>query len=215
MEQSDANSAYTLSELCGTPSYVRLPENQRPKEWAKYRDPVCPLRKAFYGHPDSGGYWEKHCEKHLASVGFKPVADWRSVFWCQELKLLLVVYVDDFKLAGPAKNIPTGWKRIRAGIKMDDPSIAGKYLGCAHIQHIVQMAAGGNPLLPEKGGKIAVRMIEYDMESFLVQCVERYQELGGKFGANLQKVSTPFLDETQLPKNSEATTGVLATIASK
>ena len=53
------------------------------------------------------------------------------------------------------------------------------------------------------------------MDKFLIQCVERYQDLGGKFGANLQKVSTPFLDEAQPPPKDEGKVGVLAPIASK
>src|ERR1051326_1284206 len=39
--------------------------------------PVVRLVLALYGHPDSGGYWEKHPEKHLKSVGFNEVPNWR------------------------------------------------------------------------------------------------------------------------------------------
>ena len=44
----------------------------------------------------------KHCEEALKKVGFKPAPDpWKSVFWNKDLKVLLTVYVDDFKMAGP------------------------------------------------------------------------------------------------------------------
>ena len=79
-EQSDAKQAYIQSDLGGTPSYVRLPRERQPAAWKNMRDPVCRLRKALYGHPDAGGYWEKHCEKHLRKCGFVPVPDWRSVY---------------------------------------------------------------------------------------------------------------------------------------
>ena len=35
------------------------------------------------------------------------------MFWHPELKLFLVVYVDDFKLCGPADNLKAGWDLIR------------------------------------------------------------------------------------------------------
>ena len=62
VEQADAQQAYTQSELEGIATWVRLPADARPASWAGYRDPVCPLRLALYGHPDSGGFWERHCE---------------------------------------------------------------------------------------------------------------------------------------------------------
>ena len=63
----------------------------------------CPLRLALYGHPDSGGIWEKHCTKQLKSIGWVPVLPdiWQSIFYHPELDLLLVVYADDFKMAAP------------------------------------------------------------------------------------------------------------------
>ena len=60
------------------------------------------LHLALYGRPDSGGFWEQHCEKMLKEVGFELVfpAAWPSVFYHSGLGLLLAVYVDDFKMAG-------------------------------------------------------------------------------------------------------------------
>ena len=102
IQQSDAEQAYTQSRLGGDPTWVRLPKEQWPESWKGMRDPVCPLRLALYGHPDSGGYWEQHCEAHLVDkVGFVPIEEWRSCFWHPKWKMFLVVYVDDFKLAGP------------------------------------------------------------------------------------------------------------------
>eukprot|EP00972_Heterocapsa_arctica_P091382 13483478-Heterocapsa_arctica.AAC.1 len=36
------------------------------------RRPVVQLKKALYGHPDSGTFWEKHCDKHVCDVGLPP-----------------------------------------------------------------------------------------------------------------------------------------------
>ena len=105
-ETADAEQAYTQSLLGGTETWVRLPKERRPKEWnGKFRDPVVRLRLALYGHPDSGVYWEQKCDTHLKSVGFDPIVDWRSCYFHRELQLFLIVYVDDFKLCGPASNL--------------------------------------------------------------------------------------------------------------
>jgi hypothetical protein len=47
---------------------------------------------------------------------------WPSCYFNGELRLYLVVYVDDFKLAGPAKNLAEGWTRLRKGLDLDDPA---------------------------------------------------------------------------------------------
>ena len=120
-EQSDAEQAYTQAMLVGTETWVRIPPEQWPASWAGKSDPVCPLILALYGHPDSGGHWEAHCEKHLLEAGFVPITSWRSCFWHPRLELFLVVYVDDFKLSGPAGHLAEGWKLIRSSIKTDEP----------------------------------------------------------------------------------------------
>ena len=90
----------------------------------------------------------------------------------------MVVYVDDFKLAGPAKAIKKGWDLIRKGIKTDNPSPLGMYLGC--WQDVSERK------LPDTGAK--VRVIEYNVEDFLRSCVERYKELTGvRFSVALQR----------------------------
>ena len=65
VEQSDARQAYPQTTLKGKiKNSVRLPKDQWPKAWidAGLIDPVCPLTRALYGHPESGGWYEPHCE---------------------------------------------------------------------------------------------------------------------------------------------------------
>ena len=88
------------------------------------------------------------------------VPDWNSVYWNKALKLALMVYVDDFKMSGPAKNIPKGWDIIRANIKTDDPQPPGKCLGCNHIIRSVTL------------DNKTVKQMVYDMEPFMVSCVD-------------------------------------------
>ena len=73
-------------------------------------DPVVRVRKALYGHHDAPGLWERHLEQGLAEVEFLPIHEnWPSVFFHRRLQLFLMVYVDDFKLAGPSANMAEGW----------------------------------------------------------------------------------------------------------
>jgi hypothetical protein len=56
------------------------------------------------------------------------------------LKCYMIVYVDDFKIAGPKDNVKAAWELIRGpnprakerGIVLDNPTPAGKFLGCNH-----------------------------------------------------------------------------------
>ena len=98
------------------------PKSDGLPEWhGKYHDPVVRLVLALYGHPDAGGFWEQHCEKALRSVGFEQCPDWKSVFRHPKLNLMLVVYVDDFKLSGPKANLAQGWSLMASKIKLEPP----------------------------------------------------------------------------------------------
>ena len=110
------------------------------------------------------------------------------------LKLYLVVYVDDFKLAGPASAINNGWELIRKGIKIDDPSPLGMYLGCRHDL--------SERRLPDTGVRVCT--IEYNMEDFLRSCVERYKELTSV--TTMSRVATPFLQEISEPDFTDPAT---------
>ena len=56
-----------------------------------------------------------------------------EVFWHKRLKLILVVYVDDFKLAGPKGSLAEGWSLISSEIAMGQPGPVGRFLGCNHV----------------------------------------------------------------------------------
>ena len=134
VKRNDAHQAYLQAYLESdgdTITYVRLPKNRWPKSWAgKYRDPVVPLILALYGHPESGGHWEAHCVKQLIPLGYKAVPGWNSVFWHEQKKALLIVYVDDFALAAHEKDHDEMWKKIKAVIRMGDETEDGRFLGC-------------------------------------------------------------------------------------
>eukprot|EP00974_Lingulodinium_polyedra_P011886 1147128-Lingulodinium_polyedra.AAC.1 len=69
-------------------------------------------------------------------------------------------------MAGPAKNLAKGWALIREHIQMEDPTPMQLYLGCIH-KRFEGKVDGIGPVIG----------IEYDMESFLASCVQRYLKL--------------------------------------
>jgi hypothetical protein len=124
---------------------------------------------ALYGHPDSPTFWEQHCNEQVQMLGFVPFGpEWPSVYFHKELALVLSIYVDDFKLAGPRENLAKGWTLLRSRVELDTPGPLGLYLGCQQTK--VEIVS---PL----GRPIGVMI--YDMEAFLEQCLERYAACSG------------------------------------
>ena len=129
------------------------------------RRPVCLLKLALYGHPQAGGFWEEHAEEQLHLEGFGDIPEWKSCFWRPELEVLLILYVDDFKLAGPTHNLPKAWAKIRSRINTGEPTPLDHFLGCKH-EEITYTPAGYDKL---------VRAIVYNMERFFEKCVKKWR----------------------------------------
>ena len=216
IEMADGESAYTQAELQGPPTSVRIPRERWPQSWEDEGlvGPVCPLRLALYGHPDAGGFWERHCEKAVSEVGFTFLPDWPSVFFHKDLKLMLVIYVDDFKLAGPRESLVKGWELLKTRITLEEPRPIGRYLGCLHERFTRDITGVFNPREewtkhtapkkdpPEFGYENnenivpRIEFMRYNMEDFMKQCV--YRELCGEsYHKSLEKAKTPYLDETK------------------
>ncbi len=68
--QSDCIQAYIQSPIQGAPTFIRLPKQWWPAEWARFKDPCCRLRLSLYGHPLSGLYWFRHLEARLVKLGY-------------------------------------------------------------------------------------------------------------------------------------------------
>ena len=120
-EQGDAEQAFIQADIddSQTETFARIPKEYLPEKYKSMNDPVVRVRKALYGHPDARGLWEKHLEKGLAEVEFYPIHEnWPSVFFHKRLRLFLMVYVDDLKLAGPAENLADGWKLIKSKVTL-------------------------------------------------------------------------------------------------
>ena len=147
-EDCDAVKAYTqvtlkdLHDMLGkrgaismeyVETWVSLPPSRRPPSWRSIDNPVCILRRNLYGHPLAGLYWEIFCHDIVQQHGFQKVKGWECLFMNPAEKMFLSIYVDDFKLAGPAAKLPDMWSRLSGGgLKLEDPTpLDGNvYLGC-------------------------------------------------------------------------------------
>ncbi len=189
VQMAEAIQAYIQALLTGMACWVELPEDAWPDDVLKrikklgLRRPMCRLRKALYGHPDSGTMWEKHCDTEVKGLEFDPVGpEWPGMYYHKKLQLLLVIYVDDLKMAGPTQNLKKGWDMLRSKLRIEPETELGLYLGC--------MTKKGEASLHD-GTK--VKTVSYDMSDLLKMTVEKYLGIVGE--RTLRRVATPMLPE--------------------
>ena len=205
ISQADAIQAYIQSYLKGSDTkgkpietWITLPPELQPSSWKSlpFRDPVVKLVKALYGHPDSGGLWERHLKAALVKCGFQELPEHLSSFWHPKHKCLLTAYVDDLLLSGPAENHAAVWKALRdpsvGNINVEEPQNLARFLGCNH--HHTSTNKG--------------QQILFEMSDYVDQAVEKYEALAG--AKPLRKVTTPFLPDGSLPECDDDVRGELA-----
>lgn len=98
---------------------------------------ACTLRASRFG----GGLWERHCDAHLKSIGFKAVPSWRNTCFHNPLSLALGG-VDDFKMA--RSNVAKAWEITSATIHMERPEL-----------FVRPLAAGESPNFTLQSGRPA------------------------------------------------------------
>ena len=113
-----------------------------------------------------------------------------------------MVYVDDFKMAGPSVNFAKGWSLIRQKFKYDEPHALTKCLGCEHLVRDTNV------------GGVSVKQMEYNTRPFFEQCMESYLPLLKNIIDTLKFAKTPFLDESKAESiTNYSKEGLLAPIA--
>ena len=132
--------------------------------------------------------WEEMADRHAKAVGFRALgAEWPSVYFHDELCLMLVFYVDDFKLAGPRSNTTRGWELLRRGLGIETPkeidASGSVYLGCRQERSEIMLPSG----------QMATAMT-YNMEEFLDSCISLYKDLAGPKTV-VKSYATPFFQE--------------------
>ena len=210
VQQADAQQAYINAKLNTTETWVRLPPNRVPPQWKHMRDPVFRLVLALYGHPESGGHWEIFADAFLKKEGWTAVSvdAFRSVYWHKVLKTILVLYVDDFRISGPTTSMKRAWETITRHVKLGEIEESAKFLGCQHSLSSQIIPAGGDPWRKYAAAELKnckttkINIMTYDMESFLMSCIDKYKELTNV--KHLPHVDTPFIDEAKADKEYAA-----------
>ena len=167
-------------------TWVRLPKSWWPASWSHMRDPVVLLKRALYGHPESGALWDRHLKAILSKLGWQAVESHPGMF-VHQTNAILVVYVDDLLMAAPAEEEDRLWSQIEAHVGFGGPAEPiSKFLGGHH----------------EVKSRNGVCEVKTNMRDFIVDAVEKYkQEIGV---TKLPAVRSPFLDEDFIPKGQDA-----------
>ncbi len=116
-------------------------------------------------------------------------AEWPSCYFHKEKQMFLIIYVDDFKMAGPKGNFVGAWESITSqGIRLDEPAPLDHFLGCRHHR---------TEIIRKDGVRLTV--MEYDFESSLRNSIVRYEALAAECGASVSKRlrKTPYRSEPE------------------
>ena len=88
------------------------------------------------------------------------------------MKLFLIVYVDDFKLAGPKTFLKHGWKYISGLIDIEPPAPTTTFLGCASrkyestVGECIKRLYHVPVALGEPAQAAKVNVLEYSMNDY-------------------------------------------------
>ncbi len=137
---ADAIGAYCQTYLKGTPTWVILPANRWPKHWnGKCKNPVVCLVLALYGHPAAGGWWNIDYTGRILTLKWKPLHEnWPKVFWREDIRAMLIVYVDDFKIDARVEHHDQLWADIGNILNIGPESAEERFLGCEHERFYAQ-----------------------------------------------------------------------------
>ena len=158
---------------------------------------MCPLRLALYGHPDAGGYWERHCHTSFTRCGFVAVADWPSVYGLPRPACCCSYMWTLSKCLDLPNPYPT---RGNASVRSSS-SVILRLLECFSV-------APNESSVTIDGVEGSFRVMEYDMEGFLQSCLDAFVE---STGDQVHQTSpTPHLAQSQVseqmrPKGSAET----------
>ena len=201
---ADAVKAYLQSSLQShAATWVRLPKEVWPAEWfgadgrPKYRRPVIRLWRSLYGHPEAGSHWERHLEKELLAMSATKISEFPSTYIFDNYGgLALIVYVDDFVLAGDSEWHSRFWEDLSKRVIIDEVGDIGRFLG----RHHATVKCEGQ------------ERFAFDMRSYAKDMIQEYVQLTGM--PNFKKAHTPFLSKVAEKLEEEEPIGRLSSLAS-
>ena len=129
---ADAVRAYVQSMLKSKHrTFVRISKELWPSGWHTrgFKDPVCLLERALYGHPEAGAHWENHLTAIIKKLGGRAIPSHPSAFWIEGSRLILTIYVDDLMLSGPVAAHEAFWSELMKDVLIDPPEPLERFLG--------------------------------------------------------------------------------------
>ena len=151
----------------------------------------------------------------------------RGVFWKkgEHGVALLMLYVDDFKMASHCRDTANLWAPLRKRIRMADPKAADRFLGCyakrfsapistfkslmetlpsqwSRLDDDGEKRKTAAPWRPKDPNRI-VHGYEYEMCHYNHSLVDRYCSIAGIERSSLKPAYVPFLDEAKDPSGVE------------
>ncbi|CAE7545185.1 RE1 [Symbiodinium sp. CCMP2592] len=195
--QSDVVKAYPQSELnTKVPTWVELPVELTPKEFQHIEKPCVRLKRALYGHPESGYHWNARFKSVVESMGGKHCELFQSSYWFADSKLLLTLYVDDIILSGPEGAHDAFWSELQTHLEIEPPTPVDRVLG---RKHLFEKTALGSKM-------------RHNMSDYAANACSLYEELPGR---SLKPAATPFVPEGSLLATDWESKGALSPSASR
>ena len=139
--------------------WIRLPRHRWPKSWESIEDPVAPLERNLYGHPQAVLLWERQFEEALSELGWEKIPNWECMFVHRRQGLFLSVCVDDIRMAGKQQNVASMWKKLMTNVD---------------IESRISAAGATEKVLEWQKPRAQTVAWSYDMEGHAQKCVERY-----------------------------------------
>ena len=96
--------------------------------------------------------------------GYEQFEKLSSPLWHPKLQLLLLVYVDDFKLTEGTGKLANGWGLSKKHVEMSGQKPVAKVFDCIHREKLAIL----------DGQK--VRTVEYDMSASMASCMQLYSD---------------------------------------
>jgi len=188
-QSADGVAAYLQAPLRaiakGIRTFARPPRDWLPPQFQHLVDPVVPLIRALYGHPEAGEDWSQHSKAAILSLGFKEMPAFPATFFHPRLRTIVCQYVDDFLVSGPTSSMSETWSLLQSKITIDKPEATSRFLGCRYEFNNIKI-----------GGEPAVQ-VRYDMSEFARSAVIAFEEAAGE---KAKKAPTPFVIQTPLPQ---------------
>jgi hypothetical protein len=123
--EADIVQAYPKAPLGGDPVWISLPKRVVPAAWAGMVKPVLPLRRTLYGLQRAGFDFGMWLREVLTSKSWSWIRDIGDTSLYVRNNVLLAVYTDDLKFAGPYQEVDAAFNELHSLVGFSEKSLQG------------------------------------------------------------------------------------------